>query len=236
MSGPRITADKFAKGIAAFVAMIKDVAKHVSGTSRGVQWTIGVRPGSAMIDCTPLPSRAPATVLPTILDTIERGVISTEAGSACPPHFSEKALNDMRKLASVLEHRPDEVDLIRVWRNGRSHQVTTQTVANVDAIHGIASRDWGTIEGRLQMITEVRRLRFVVRDAVTARLTECFFDDDIIDDVTSAFGKRVSVSGVILYRANGDTKSIEVEEFSVMPDEDELPDIDDMIGILQEVD
>jgi len=142
----------------------------------------------------------------------------------------------MRKLASVLEHRPDEVDLIRVWRNGRSHQVTTQTVANVDAIHGIASRDWGTIEGRLQMITEVRRLRFVVRDAVTARLTECFFDDDIIDDVTSAFGKRVSVSGVILYRANGDTKSIEVEEFSVMPDEDELPDIDDMIGILQEVD
>ena len=105
---------------------------------------------------------------------------------------------------------------------------------NADEWFGVESRDWGTIEGKLWDIKEKGSLKFMVEDNLTHRSAECIFDEDALDDVQDAFRHRVSVTGVIRYKANGEPVSIDVEELYVFPEEHELPTIAEMMGILRE--
>ena len=236
ISGPQITAEKFELGLRSFLAIIKNVAKEVSDQPKPVRWLVSVEPGSLRVEFRPEPVKAPANKIATILDTIENGIISAEAGLAPPRYFSDRALTKVGKLASIVDGAEDGLDRVQVWRNGKPHPITAKTVAHVDSLVGIQSRDWGTIEGKLQTITERRVTKFVVYDPVTDRPTHCYFDDEILDEVVDAFGQRVSVSGLIRYRGDGEPVSIDVEEFRVLPTDDLLPSVDEVRGILGRAD
>ncbi len=236
ISGPQIPADKFEQGIRAFFAIVTDVTRQVHGTGKGLQWTVGVHEGSVCVDFVPHPLRAEASVIPQVLDTVEQGIVAVECGNVPPPHYGEKAVANTAKLAGIVGGAPGGPDLVRVWRNSRAHPLTARAVANADARAGVESRDWGSIEGILQTITEVHGLRFMVHDAVTKRSMQCFFDDEMLDDVMEAFQKRVSVSGTVRYRGNGEPVSIQVEDMHVFPPDGTLPGIYDVLGILRRAD
>jgi hypothetical protein len=51
--------------------------------------------------------------------------------------------------------------------------------------------------------------------------------------VFSNFRKRVEVSGIIHYRRNGTPISIDVERLEALPDDSELPSLDDVRGLLR---
>jgi hypothetical protein len=59
----------------------------------------------------------------------------------------------------------------------------------------------------------------------------CYFPPNF-PCVSKALGKRISVYGQYCERENGSKISIKVERLEIMPLEDELPTIEDMIGIL----
>ena len=50
IDGPQITADDFVQGVQAFLHLIKDVAKSISGSHRGIRWVVGVQPGSVRVE------------------------------------------------------------------------------------------------------------------------------------------------------------------------------------------
>ena len=95
--------------------------------------------------------------------------------------------------------------------------------------------DFGTIEGRLEMIQEGYSggLQFQIRDTMLRQKVRCYFPDDILHEVFETFRKRVEVSGVIHYRKNGTPVSINVERIEALPDDSELPTARDVRGILR---
>jgi hypothetical protein len=234
LDGPEITAEKFEKGIDAFIAIIKDVAKKVTGKAGAVKWLVTVIPGSTKVIFTPHAERVPPSEIPAVVSTIMTGLIAIEQGGSLPPHFSDRARMNTRRLAEILDGGREELDRVQVWRNATPHHVTTRSLANVDSYYGIESRDWGTIEGTLDMVSDRRgRLRFSVADPVTGREVQCYFEDEILDDVLDSFRQRVSVSGMIRYRRQGEPDSINVEEFSAFPHTEDLPDFESVRGILR---
>ena len=233
LSAPEIPAEKFADGVRAFLDLINEVANTVSGKPRTVRWIVSVRPGSALVDFEPRAEKISERELSGIVTTVEGGIVALEAGLSQPPKFSNRAVDHMGRLASILDGRKRDLDHLRVWRGHIRHDVTLQTVANVDALSGIDARDWGTIEGELVTISGAHGLQFAVRDEVTKRSTRCYFGEDIVEDVAGAFLRRVSVSGIIRYRRDGEPVSIKVDEFTILPRREELPDFEDVRGILR---
>ena len=236
LSGAEIPAEKFVDGVKAFLNLVKEVARTVTGRTGSVYWVVTVRPGSAIIDYEARPRRVMPSDLIPIIDTVEMGIVATEAGASQPPGFSDRAQDYTSTLAAILEGRERKLDRVRVWRGGAAHDVTLRTVANVDALSGIEFRDWGTLEGTLETITGHRGFpEFFVKDVVRGRSTRCYFNEELLDDVVGAFLRRVAVSGIIRYRRNGEPVSIVVEELMVFPRNDELPDFEDVRGILRGV-
>ena len=238
IDGPQITAEKFEMGIRSFLDLIKEVAKSVSGHSRGIQWLIDIKPGSIKVDFLPKPEKAPPDTVPSIVDTIVSGIASLESRDIRPPHFSDRALRSAQNLASILDGKEPDLDKVSIWIYERANPVSTNTIAHVDSLLGVYSRDWGSIEGRLSVVSERGGLRFVVYDPVTSKPIRCYFDEDIteIEEVTGAFQRRVSVSGLIRYRGDGEPISIKVDEFVVFPKSEALPSISDVRGILGNLD
>lgn len=98
---------------------------------------------------------------------------------------------------------------------------------------GADYKDYGTIEGRLEAIQDREALKIRVRDAVLRQTVDCYVPEDKLPDAFTNFRKRVEVSGLIHYRRNGVPVSIEVDAIASMPNDDELPSIDDVRGILR---
>lgn len=233
IDGPRITAEKFEAGIDAFLTILKDVSKDVTGKTRAVKWFVSVSPGSIKIEFTPQARDIAPATLNSVVDTIEYGIVSVEADATLPPHFSERAMTSVRKLAAILDGTHRDLDRVQIWRNGTPHPISTRALANVDSFYGIESRDWGTIEGILDGVYDRQGLKCTVLDILTNRRVKCFVGDDLLDEVLDAFDKRVSVSGVIRYRRHGEPDSIDIQEFSLLPAPEELPTFEEVRGILK---
>ncbi len=85
----------------------------------------------------------------------------------------------------------------------------------------------------MRVISERKSLRFFVDDDLTSKSIACYFKEENINDVLSAFRKRVSVYGLIMYKSHGEPYSLKVERFRVLKDKDDLPTINDVLGILK---
>ena len=137
----------------------------------------------------------------------------------------------MKRTTSMLMWWP-LINRIRIWRDQKSNSVSSKALAYINSLFGIESKDWGTIEGRLSVLSERRGLQILVYDPVTNQPTRCYFKEEILKEVLSAFGQRVSVSGLIRYRG-GEPMNMKVEEFYIFPEPETLPGIMDIRGILK---
>jgi hypothetical protein len=55
----------------------------------------------------------------------------------------------------------------------------------------------------------------------------------MLPELFTKFRRRVEVSGLIHYRRNGVPISIDVESIEILPDDSDLPSLDDVRGILR---
>lgn len=230
-SGPRITADKFAHGVRHFLNFINELGKEVTGQSKAARWTVTAKQGSIGLVLKPFDT--PAKIVDSLLNAIGNGVEVINAKATRPKYFSDNVLNEINELTSVIDSRRAEVDKIRIWTNTRTNTLSTRTMANVDSILGPHYEGPGSVEGRLETITERRGLRFVVYQSINDRPVNCYFDEQLISQITVAFGKRIYVRGIVRYRRSGEPISIKVEEFRVFPDSTGLPQFKDVLGIMR---
>lgn len=235
LGGEEVGASQFATAVSDFVSVITAVSRNVSGSSSAVQWMVRLRPGSACVDFIPRQNSSLPPMLTDIGDVVERGLVALEKGQALPPGFPDPAIQRVRDIASLLERRQEPVEHIQVRRGGRVHVITPKTAANIDAWEGVEYRDWGTMEGRLDILRGRYGLDFRLYDRLTGRAVLCRFIEELAEDVQQAWRQRVSASGLIRRRANGDPISMNVDEFTVLPDEDDLPTVQGVRGILKEV-
>lgn len=71
-----------------------------------------------------------------------------------------------------------------------------------------------------------------VRDLLTDHETRCYFPGYLSEDVQRAIGKRASMFGLIFSNEAGERLWINAESLEVFPSEEDLPQLEDVIGIL----
>ncbi|MHA1343771.1 MAG: hypothetical protein ACTSQG_07285 [Promethearchaeota archaeon] len=233
LGGLKISADNFVKGVNSFFDLIDEISKEFIGKKK-IIWNVTVESGSNYIIAEPELLNGDYEKVCEIVNTINNGIDIIENKEYRPKHFSDNALKYVSKLASIVDEKEPDLYSVKIRINGKSQKITHKSVANIDKIMGIKYRDYGAIEGRLKMISERKGLRFVVYDDYYDNPIRCYFESEIINEVVNAFGKRVSVYGLILYKAKGVPYSIKVKKFRIFKDKKDLPTINDVLGIFED--
>ncbi|MFH1116661.1 MAG: hypothetical protein V1792_22325 [Pseudomonadota bacterium] len=237
LDGPKVTAEKFLKGIGAFLGLINAVAKNLSGSPKSVKWIVSVSSGSQRIHFRPesFTQDLPSNKLPELLYTIRSGIVALETSPERPLHFDDTALRSARELASVLRDE-EELELISISTNGQRVPVTSRTLANVDSLFRTAFTDWGSIEGTVQVVSKKGKPLIQIYDDVLDKYIKCQVGDDTLREMLEVFEQRVSVFGLIRYDSAGNIKRIEVERFKAFASPDTIPTFADVRGIFRSVD
>jgi len=234
MSGPRITAEKFSRSVRTFFDLIDDVATDIAGKRKAVEWLVSVESGSVTICATPECVNGSPKLVAQTVSAVQKGLEAISKRARRPAHFSENALKKLYELGTIVGLGDKGLDHVRIRINKKCNELSPASVAYVDELLGTPGSAYGTIEGDLLAVNVKGRLKFSVYEAFSGKPVTCFFGDEIFSEVISAIRKRVSAYGLIRYGKNGNPKSIEIEELSVFPEEDELPTFSDMIGILKD--
>lgn len=230
-----IPAQDFKAAVDAFIDLLQNVSENVQPDAK-IQWGIGVEKGSAVINA--FPQGDAGQYLRPIAEAMTAGLAALAVGSeARPKHFNDKALQAARKLSS-LRTEDIVVTLSSPWEEV---PLSKRVAVAVQETMGTKYSDYGTIEGTIDVlkISKTDSYEARIRDDFTNHETTVILLDGEALDQFFLFAKnkqRVSVSGLVQYRAGGIPKSIMAEQYEVFPDASELPSIEDMIGILKGTD
>jgi hypothetical protein len=116
--------------------------------------------------------------------------------------------------------------------DGKVVEVTPKVGEVVRRSFSGENRAFGSIEGKLQTISDRGAFQFVVFDALSDKGVNCFVPQEKFNLAHGAFGKRVRVEGEINYDKQGRPLSIRVTDIKVFKNLSELPPVDDFLGIL----
>ena len=238
IDGPRITAQRFKKAFDGFLDVANEVANQVAGKGRAVDWIVRVEPGSVRVHIIPEPQHIEAGKICVAIHAVQKGLHDLETGiDKWPEFFTEKALEGAKAMGEALSKSEGELSKVQVGYNGNSQALSSRATATVDGLLQGKYSDYGTLEGSIRVLAARGSVRFSIDDDLTGRAINCFFPKEMWDEVRNAFDpfgeRRVSVTGMILYRRDGQPVNISVEEFRKLRTRDELPSVDDMIGILK---
>ncbi|MCX5636156.1 MAG: hypothetical protein NTX52_00480 [Planctomycetota bacterium] len=234
IEGPRIAADKFSRGVRTFFDLIEDIAMNVSGKRKSIEWLISVKQGSVAICATAESLNGSQEIVNRTIQAIDNGIKAVGRRAKRPAYFSDNALKKLYELGNITGIDEEGIHHIRIKIDKKINELAPSSVSHIDEILGTPNRAYGTIEGKLQVLSVRNRLNFRVYESLTDKPVTCYFGDEIFSDVIAAIGKRVSAYGLISYRRNGEPVNVEIEELDVFPPEEKLPSWEDMIGILKD--
>lgn len=232
LDGSEITPEKFQKSVRAFFGVVDEVTRSVCEGRPAVKWRVQVKRASNLIGVAPVPG-FPLEVIGTIAIAVQEGIAALEREDVRPKHFSDAAIRYARNLGVVIGTDPRDDTRIRLWARKHALVVSHHTVANAAALLTGQFEDHGSIDGRLQTVSERGAIRIVVYETLGDRGVPCFIDAAQLPEAISSFGKRVEVYGIVRYRNDGTAVSIKVEEIVPFPPPDEIPDFRSVRGILR---
>jgi hypothetical protein len=234
IDGHSVTPDKFMRGVRSFFGLVREVTRESIAPQQFVHWIVQVRSGSNLIGLAPKQFNIPSTVLDKIYAKIEEGIALIEYEAKEPDGFPEGALRHVRELASVVGVDDSDDTRVRIWTKNRPIAVTHKAAAHVAVLLSEHYEDFGSVEGRIHVISDQGALHVFVTEPVWNRRIRCYFDEEMLPRFLAAFRKRVEVVGRIKYRRDGKPISIDATAISQFPDAKELPDYREMRGIFRE--
>jgi len=229
MDRSQIPLRKFKKAVDAFFDLIESVSKE-AGDGDALKWTISVEKGSARVIAF---CEEESAQVAEVLKALPSGLKDLEKGNIVDlPHlFSEKAVKAARSLA-VVKGRGENTIPIKV-RVGRSFtSITSKTATTADDLIEGKHQSFGSIEGKLLMISDENGFSFAVSEAFFKQRVTCWVAEEFIDVAVKSFRKRVRVTGLVQYNRFQKPVSVRVSEIYQFPDNSELPSLEEMRGIL----
>ena len=227
--------EKFEKAIGAFFDLIKQVSKEALHENQKIHWTVTVRSGSATVNAIPHYKPDVAAEARQILRAVPDGVHSIEHGiEDIPRFFNREAIKAVKRLGTIQSLKPDDVTGVRIRSDSVKANITPKSVVSADALIGGQHQAFGSIEGKMQTITDREGFRFVVYDSLYDNRVDCFIDEELMEQAIANFRRRVRVSGMVQYDRQGDPVSIKVNEIYAFPKNSDLPSVKRIRGILKE--
>jgi hypothetical protein len=150
-----------------------------------------------------------------------RGIQEIESRPALPPHFREETIEAAQKMLRAVEGAP------LMLASDKKHQVrpTPKGVQHLEEIVAKARiyLDYGTIEGKLEIVSVHEHKSFFIFEILTSYRIECIIaNEDHFQQAISLLGKRVAISGRVRYRNHKPT-TVNVESIHPLRDISELP-------------
>lgn len=233
IDGRDVTPRRFLRGVRAFFGLVDEVTRAIVGPADEVQWAVRVKSGSALVGLVPARSTVAPEVLDGIYATVQRGVEGVERAAEEPERLPPGALKHIRDLGAVAGAGEQDDAIVRVWTRRKAVQVTHKTVAHAAVLLDEDHEDFGTIEGRIQVVSERGDLHVYVTEPIRQRQVRCVFPDEMLPAFLAAFRKRVEITGRIRYRRDGVPVSIAATKLTEFPGPDELPSYKAVRGILR---
>jgi len=232
--GDNLSPERFMTAARAFFGYIQELSTSFAPEGEPARWVVRVREGSALLGVDPTPN-VPIEVVNAVYKRAERGVRQIANGDIDDSGLTEAAIKHLRTLAEISEGNRGHMVPMRLWVHKKPVDLDPKIADVIREDFRADYNDYGTIEGRLETITENNSgaLQFQIRDPMWKQRVRCFFPEDLLTDVFDKFRKRVEVSGVIHYRKNGTPISIEAAKVDSLPDDSELPTAGDVRGILR---
>lgn len=220
---------RFREAVSAFFELIESVSKE-SCPDKPIKWKISVEHGSARVIAHADPGSKEAAV---VLKSLHAGVAELEKGDIenAPLHFSERAIRAARKL-SVVRERGDEMIPVSLLVGNKRNEITAKTAAAASNLVDTAYQSYGSIEGKLLMLSDEDGFKFAVQQKLFDRRVICFVAEALVPEAIAAFRRRVRVMGRIQYNRVGNPVSLDVGEIIIMPQNSDLPSVAEMRGIL----
>lgn len=229
--GTVVTPDTFRRLVSAFVDLLNAVTDKAAGGGKRAVWNMGVSEGSRLVTATAVADRATEQVAQRVIRAIPDGLRRLEKGTPVPPDlFDQRALRAARELASI----PKERKLTYVTFHAAGNPVLLSEKSADTAVKLLGQHQaLGSVEGKLQTISERGTLQFVVFDSLYDKGVNCFMDEGIMEQAMQAFRKRVVVTGMVQYDQEGRPVSIRVDNIRVFKDLNELPPIKEFRGLFK---
>jgi hypothetical protein len=232
LDGLGVTPDRFLRGARAFFGILDEVTQAVCNGRPNVQWRVQVKAASNLIGVVPVPGFHPE-IVGTIETALRDGINALERGDVQPAYFTESAMRHARALGEVANTSETEDVRVRLWTKKIPAAISRHIALNVLGALAEEFEDHGSLDGRLQTVSERGAMRFIVYDTLTDRGIPCYVSEDKLRDALGNFQKRVEVYGQIRYRKDGSPVSIRVEEIVPFPPASEVPDFRSVYGILR---
>jgi hypothetical protein len=168
-----------------------------------------------------------------IIPAFLNGIKTIRKKAVRPNHFSDEALANVKDLSMAINGDIKKITVTASLNGRLSRPIPlTHDVANhVDEVIGPRYRTIGAVEGRLDMISLRRYLKFGIAHTLTGKTVSCrFFSYTMLEQIKAALGRRVVASGIVHYNAQHEPVRVDVEWFKVLRERHELPGIEDIGG------
>lgn len=230
-AGSEVRTTAFLKAARIFLDLLREVeSSFTKGEKTSLDWFISdLRPGSALM-ALDAPSEKPLGYSKDdVAKATVEGVRELHRSATRPARFNDRALGKVLDLTTMLRR---ETNGIKLAAREVDCEVESEVAANIAALLDVPFQEWGTVDGVLKMISLAGPARFSVYDVVTGRAVTCHFEDEHLDQVTNALGKRVSVYGLLGYSADGHLRTArDIISIDVYPTDDQLPTTDEMLSL-----
>ncbi len=152
------------------------------------------------------------------------------------PNYSDAAVNKVLRLAKLRNDRKrDGLSVIQVFTDTDEVDLGPQTVEGIETLTSIRYESLGSIVGHLDSITVHRGSEFRVWGEVERRPVTCRFGADLLEQVKGSLGRRVLVYGDVRSNSRGQPTSVIAHGLDPYPEDSELPTIDQMSGIIDDL-
>lgn len=232
VTGSSVSPAKFLAGCRAFFGLVNEVSTEETGGKR-IAWTVQVHEGSNLVALTPRPGY-PTVTIESIKRKVRTGVRTLETGSPVPESFSEPAIRYLQQLGNIAGRTKDDDTRVRVWVKHKAEPVSQKTAAHAAELLGWNYQDYGSVEGRLEVVSAHRGLVFMIYEPLWNKPIRCQIGDELLDTAMSNFRRRVEVYGTVQYRKDGTPISVAAQEIVPFPSCAGLPNFRQLRGVLKQ--
>lgn len=225
----------FLEAIHRFFNVLNEVDARLSARPRGsLRWRVTrLRSSIPAITLVPESIVEGLDVSDAVVKATADGLEAIERETLRPEQFSDAALDNAARLVALIGRGVNRITVSTPQRP--EIRITQHLAANVDEIIMGVEKALGTIEGIIEMITIHERRLFNLYEALTHQAIPCYFQPELFESVKDALGKRVGVYGEIRITRAGEIRSITPKELTVFPSREDLPQTDDILGILPDI-
>ena len=236
----RISMDSFLKVMKEIHELLGELDCAVSRNRSGtLDWVISdLKAGSAYVEIESQVVRGDEDFARQVAQAFTNGLSQIVEEAVIPPFFTVGSVRRVLRIVRNLENTGNKGLTVQSpdtehWGRGAA-RLTRADEPILRELVSVRHSDIGAIEGTLELVS-YRPRSFNVFDSISRKVVKCDLPEELEHLVKENLGEIVEVSGVVSFNAQAEPLSIAVEGIRALGETDELPSIQDILGIAPDI-